>query len=90
MPAWQVAVRQLFVQHVRRYGTRRLRAELAAQGHTGIGRRRIQRVLVGPTACGRSSPVRLFPAPPTLTRRCAPRPTGCWGNHLPRPPTRCG
>jgi len=45
VPAWQVAVRQLFVRHARRYGTRRLRAELAAQGYTGIGRRRIRRVL---------------------------------------------
>ncbi|GGF27906.1 IS3 family transposase [Hymenobacter cavernae] len=45
VPAWQVAVRQLFARHARRYGTRRLRAELAAQGYPGIGRRRIQRVL---------------------------------------------
>ncbi len=36
VPAWQVAVRQLFVRHARCYGTRRLRAELAAQGYTEI------------------------------------------------------
>jgi len=45
VPTWQVAVRELFARHARRYGTRRLRVELAAQGHTGIGRGRIRRVL---------------------------------------------
>ncbi len=44
-PMWQVAVRQLFVRHARRYGTRQLRVELAAQGYTGIGRKRIRHVL---------------------------------------------
>ena len=32
-PAWQVAVREEFKCHSARYGTRRLRAELQAQGH---------------------------------------------------------
>ena len=45
VPAWQVTVRQLFARHARRYGTRRLRAELAAQGYSGIGRRGIRQVL---------------------------------------------
>ena len=43
-PAWQVAVRETFAYHVQRYGTRRLRAEVQAQGHA-VGRRRIRRVL---------------------------------------------
>jgi len=43
-PAWQVAVRQEFNWHSARYGTRRLRAELHAQGHR-VGRWRIRRVL---------------------------------------------
>ena len=29
-PAWQVAVRQAFLRHSQRYGTRRLRAEVQA------------------------------------------------------------
>jgi putative transposase len=32
-PAWQVAVREAFGHHSQRYGTRRLRAEVQAQGH---------------------------------------------------------
>ncbi|SMB99711.1 transposase IS3/IS911 family protein [Hymenobacter roseosalivarius DSM 11622] len=43
-PAWQVAVREAFVYHSQRYGTRRLRAEVQAQGHA-VGRWRIRRVL---------------------------------------------
>ena len=43
-PAWQVAVREAFVHHSQRYGTRRLRAEVQAQGHA-VGRWRIRRVL---------------------------------------------
>ena len=43
-PAWQVAVRAQFKWHSAHYGTRRLRAELHAQGHLA-GRRRIQRAL---------------------------------------------
>ncbi|WP_022821634.1 IS3 family transposase [Hymenobacter norwichensis] len=43
-PAWQVAVRQEFNWHSARYGTRRLRAELHAQGHV-VGRWRIRRTL---------------------------------------------
>ena len=43
-PAWQVAVREAFADHSQRYGTRRLRAEVQAQGH-GVGRWRIRRVL---------------------------------------------
>ncbi|WP_234795099.1 IS3 family transposase [Hymenobacter arizonensis] len=44
-PAWQVAVRQAFAYHIQRYGTRRLRAEVQAQGHA-VGRWRIRRVLI--------------------------------------------
>ena len=43
-PAWQVAVRETFTYHSQRYGTRRLRAEVQAQGHA-VGRWRIRRVL---------------------------------------------
>ena len=43
-PAWQVAVRKEFAWHSARYGTRRLRAELHAQGHR-VGRWRIRRTL---------------------------------------------
>ena len=43
-PAWQVAVRKEFRWHSARYGTRRLRAELQAQGHR-VGRWRIRRAL---------------------------------------------
>ena len=43
-PAWQVAVREAFAYHSQRYGTRRLRAEVQAQGHAA-GRWRIRRVL---------------------------------------------
>jgi len=40
-PAWQVVVRAEFRWHVARYGTRRLRAELHAQGYQ-VGRWRIR------------------------------------------------
>lgn len=43
-PAWQVAVRAEFKGHSARYGTRRLRAELHAQGYL-VGRWRIRRAL---------------------------------------------
>ena len=43
-PDWQVAVREAFADHGQRYGTRRLRAEVQAQGHR-VGRWRVRRVL---------------------------------------------
>jgi putative transposase len=43
-PTWQVAVRTVFRGHSARYGTRRLRAELQAQGYR-VGRWRIRRAL---------------------------------------------
>ena len=43
-PTWQVAVREVFSRHNQRYGTRRLRAEVQAEGHA-VGRWRIRRVL---------------------------------------------
>ena len=43
-PTWQVAVREAFAYHSQRYGTRRLRAEVQAQGHA-VGRWRIRRAL---------------------------------------------
>jgi putative transposase len=43
-PAWQVAVREAFAHHSQRYGTRRLRAEVQAEGHA-VGRWRIRPVL---------------------------------------------
>ncbi|WP_092678477.1 hypothetical protein [Hymenobacter arizonensis] len=36
-PSWQVAVREAFAHHSQRYGTRRLRVEVQAQGYT-VGR----------------------------------------------------
>lgn len=44
VPAWEQALCQTFVQHKRRYGTRRLQAELRAQGHP-VGHHRIRQVL---------------------------------------------
>jgi putative transposase len=44
VPAWESALCQVFFQHKRRYGTRRLRAELRAQGHP-VGRHRIRQAL---------------------------------------------
>ena len=44
VPAWERTLCQVFVQHKRRYGTRRLRAELHAQGHM-VGRHRIRQAL---------------------------------------------
>jgi putative transposase len=43
-PAWQMAVREAFGYHSQRYGTRRLRAEVQAEGHQ-VGRWHIRRVL---------------------------------------------
>ena len=43
-PAWQLAVRPAFARHGRRYGTRRLRVEVHAEGHA-VGRGRIRRTL---------------------------------------------
>lgn len=37
VPSWQPAAQQAFTSHARRYGTRRLRAELQAEGHQ-VGR----------------------------------------------------
>jgi len=42
--AWQVALEQVFWHHKRRYGTRRLRAELQAQGYR-VGRQGLRRAL---------------------------------------------
>jgi putative transposase len=42
--AWQVAVREVLADHSQHYGTRRLRAEMQAEGHV-VGRWRIRRVL---------------------------------------------
>lgn len=44
VPAWEKELCQVFFQHKRRYGTRRLRAELRAQGHR-VGRHRIRHAL---------------------------------------------
>ena len=55
-PAWQVAVREAFMHHSQRYGTRRLRAELQAQGHA-VGRWRIRRVLQRPRPARATAPL---------------------------------
>lgn len=44
VPTWEKELCQVFFQHKRRYGTRRLRAELHAQGYR-IGRHRIRHAL---------------------------------------------
>jgi hypothetical protein len=49
-PAWQVAVRAEFRWHSARYGTRRLRAELQAQGHL------VSRPLAHPVGVGGGRP----------------------------------
>lgn len=41
---WAPRVKQVFRQHARRYGSRRITAELQAQGHA-IGRRRVRRIM---------------------------------------------
>jgi putative transposase len=41
---WTLRVKQVFRQHARRYGSRRITAELQAQGQA-IGRRRVQRIM---------------------------------------------
>ena len=43
-PVWETAVRRVFADHSQRYGTRRLRPELAELAHAGVGRWRIRRV----------------------------------------------
>ncbi len=43
-PAWETALVETFTQHQRRYGTRRLRADLQAQGHR-VGRGRLRAAL---------------------------------------------
>ncbi|MDF7815386.1 IS3 family transposase [Hymenobacter sp. YC55] len=44
VPAWEQVLCQTFVRHKRHYGTRRLRAELRAQGHQ-VGSNRIRQAL---------------------------------------------
>ncbi|WP_460615689.1 IS3 family transposase [Hymenobacter seoulensis] len=99
-PAWQVAVREAFAHHSQRYGTRRLRAEVQAQGHA-VGRWRIRRVL---KAHGlRAQPPRSFvprttdsnlavrAAPNRLLGQPAPTaPNRVWvgSRHVPAPPGR--
>ena len=79
-PAWQVAVREAFAYHSQRYGTRRLRAEVQAQGHR-VGRWRIRRVLkahgLRALRVRPSSPARSCRAPRTSTRPCALPLTAC-------------
>lgn len=87
-PAWERAVVRAFARHGRRYGTRRLRAEVQADGHN-VGRGRIRRVLAAHGL--RAQQPRSFVPRTTDSahgRRAAP-------NRLldqPRPtaPTRCG
>ena len=56
-PAWETEMVAVFDHHKRRYGTRRLRAELQTQGHL-VGRWRIRRMLA---AAGlRGQPPRSF------------------------------
>lgn len=43
---WQMAAQAAFTRHARRYGTRRLRAELHAEGHA-VGRNELRTWLPG-------------------------------------------
>jgi hypothetical protein len=49
--AWQEAAQAAFTRHARRYGTRRLQAELRAEGHA-VGRYALRTWLTAMT-CGR-------------------------------------
>ena len=87
-PAWQTAVREAFARHSQRYGTRRLRAEVQAEGHQ-VGRWRIRRVLK--THGLRAQQPRSF-VPRTTDSDPAVRaaPNRLLGQPAPRPPTGCG
>ncbi|UOQ64418.1 IS3 family transposase [Hymenobacter volaticus] len=86
-PAWQVAVREAFTDHSQRYGTRRLRAEVQAQGHA-VGRWRIRRVLKSHGL--RAQQPRCF-VPRTTDSDPAVRaaPNRLLGQPAPLPPTEC-
>ena len=90
-PVWQVAVRKAFAHHRQRYGTRRLRAEVQAQGHA-VGRWRICRVLkahgLWSFRVRPSSPACLCRALPIPTRPCAPPPNRLLGRPAPTAPNR--
>lgn len=93
VPAWETAAVAVFAQHQRRYGTRRLRAELRAQGHA-VGRWRLRGVLQRHGL--RALQPRRFTPRTTDSRhaqRCAPsgaRPIGCLTSPAPRRPTASG
>ena len=93
VPAWQVALRQAFARHGWRYGTRRLRAEVHAEGHA-VGRGRIRRT----RAAHGLRALRVRPSSPVPSCRARPIPTppggrrltACSASRPPRPPTGSG
>ena len=87
-PAWETAAVAVFDQHKRRYGTRRIRAELHAQGHT-VGRQALRGAL---RRHGRHAlqPNPSLRAPPTRPTAGVVRPTCYSTSPNPRLPTACG
>ena len=85
---WQAAAQDAFPRHARRYGTRRLRAELCAEGHA-VGRYALRTWL-------RRKGLRALSTRPQRPRTTVADPaavvakTGCSAGPPPRPPPRCG
>ena len=80
-PAWQVAVHGAVDYYNQRYGPRRLQVECkptATPWAAGCSAK---------MACALSNCVRLCSAPPTPTRPCSLRPTGCGSGISPNCPT---
>ena len=87
--AWQPAAQAAFTRHARRYGTRRLRAELRAEGHA-VGRYALRSWLRrnGLRALStRSQRPRTTVADPAAD---VAEKTGCSVSLPPLPTTRCG
>ena len=87
-PAWEPAASAAFSRHAQRYGTRRLRAELRAEGHA-VGRHALRSCCVA-AAGGRSVPGRNALAPPWLTPKRSWPKTCCLTSPRLRPPIRGG
>ena len=88
VPAWERTLCQVFVQHKRRYGTRRLRAELHAQGYP-VGRHRIRQALRRRELVA-VQPRAFVPRTTQSEQGHASRPITYWSGQPPRRPTRSG